>query len=73
MTETELIELIRQVIAAEGTSEQVDGWLDQFAANIPMPLSTVIELIYYPEGGRTPQPSEVVSKALAYKPNVIRI
>lgn len=59
----ELIELVRKIMCAEGTEEEIDKWMDVLEANVPHP--EVSDLIFYPKKEMSPE--EIVEEALSYK------
>ncbi len=63
----QLIEIARRLVSGDGDDAEVAAWIRELQANVPYP--GVSDLIFYPEGGRTPTPEEVVDKALSYKPS----
>lgn len=63
MTKTELIELVRRVVEAEGTEEEIDRCIELVSSSVPHPSWT--DLIYYDTRELTPE--EVVEAALAYE------
>lgn len=64
LTRDQLIELVKKIVQAEGTEEEIDLLIETLEANVPHP--EVSDLIFYPEEEMTPE--EIVDKALAYKP-----
>ncbi len=64
LTKEELIELVRKIMYAEGTEEEIDKWMDVVEANVPHP--EVSDLIFYPK--KEMSPKEIVEEALSYKP-----
>lgn len=67
----QLILLVERIRQAEGTEEDIDQWLDFINHNVPAPTGYVSDLIFWPNHhGYTEEPSssEIVDKALAYKP-----
>jgi hypothetical protein len=60
----EMIELVRKLMNAEGTEEELDMWEDTLEKNLNYP--ELAALIYYPDREMTPE--EIVKQALAYKP-----
>jgi hypothetical protein len=62
MTREELIDLVKEIMAAEGTEEEIDQKLSLLRKNVPHPR--VSNLIYHDDLSA----EEVVDKALAYKP-----
>jgi Colicin immunity protein / pyocin immunity protein len=65
MSREELIELVRKIMDAEGSEEEIDVWLDELERNVPHP--EVSDLIFWPKKEPV-TPEEVVDEALAYKP-----
>lgn len=59
----ELVELVRKILACEGTEEEVDEWQDLLEQNVPHP--EVSDLMYF--SGREMTPEEIVDEALAYR------
>ena len=64
MTKTELIELVRRVMEADGTEEELSAIIDTVSRAVPYPGWT--NLLYYND--RELSAEEVVAQALAYKP-----
>ena len=64
MTREQLIELVRRIIAVDGTEQEIDRMLDTFEEHVPYPGAS--DLIYWEEGDLTPE--AIVDRALAYKP-----
>jgi Colicin immunity protein / pyocin immunity protein len=60
----EMVELIRKIMNAEGTEEELDMWEDMLESNLNYP--GISDLIYYPDREMTPE--EIIKEALAYKP-----
>ncbi len=65
MSRVELIELVRKIMAVEGTEKEIDEMVDTLEANVLHP--EVTDLMFYPEKEDV-TPEEVVDQALAYKP-----
>ncbi len=66
-----LIVLVERIRQSEGTEEEIDQWLDAVEQNIPAPAGYVTDLIFWPsDHGYAGEPSatEIVDKALSYKP-----
>ena len=77
LSKEELVELIRRIMNAEGTEEEINEMINLFDANVPHPNGA--NLAFYPEdcdhkqgwktiGEYNPSPEEVVEMALSYKP-----
>ena len=77
LSKEELVELVRRIMNAEGTEEEIDEMIVLFNANVPHPDGA--SLAFYPEGYNhrrdwetigdyNPTPEEVVEKASSYKP-----
>jgi hypothetical protein len=64
MTKSELIDLVKRIIAAQGTEEEIDGLITLLEQSVPHPR--VSDLIYYPEREMTAE--EIVDAALSYRP-----
>ncbi|MFC7443160.1 bacteriocin immunity protein [Laceyella putida] len=62
-TKEELIELVRKIVNAEGTEEELDEMLDLLERRVPHP--EVSDLIYWDERNLTPE--EIVEEALDYQ------
>ncbi len=66
-TRPELVELVRRIMDGEGSTEvEADALIDLFQASVPHPAAS--DLIFYPPGGRSLTPEEVVDAALDYRP-----
>ncbi len=69
-----LVLLVEQIRQADGTEEEIDQWLDlvdHSVPSVPAPTGYVSDLIFWPNDyGYTEEPSssEIVDKALSYKP-----
>ncbi len=63
-SKSELVELVRRIMDADGTEREIDDMITALEENVPHP--EVTDLIFYPEEG-DPTPEEVVEEALAYK------
>jgi hypothetical protein len=60
----ELLELIRKLMAGEGSSEEEeDDWMDLLVENTHCPM--IVEYIFYSEQDLSPE--EILDKAFAYK------
>ena len=61
MTREELIELVKKIHAVEGTEEEIQDMVEEFAKNVPDPngYSYIFEDM---------SPDQIVDKALSYKP-----
>lgn len=69
MKKKELIELVKKIRAGKfETEEERSEMLEIFESNVPDPEAS--DLIYYHKPRLTPE--EIVEKALAYKPIIIR-
>jgi hypothetical protein len=64
LPKADLIALVRKIMAAEGTEEEIDQMISTLEANVPHP--EVTDLIFYPPDHEL-TPEEVVELALAYK------
>jgi hypothetical protein len=62
MTREELIELVKEIMTAEGTEEEISQKLALFKKNVPHPRAA--DFIYHDDLSA----EEVVDKSLAYKP-----
>ena len=63
MTRAELIDLVKEIIAAENkTEKEIDELLNVLMKNVPDPA--VSDLIYW----NNLSPEEIIDKALSYKP-----
>ena len=69
LSRAEMIELLRRVIALDGTNEQIDDWIDEVEESSPAPFGFVSGLIYHSQPRGTPE--EIVDEALAYKPIIM--
>lgn len=63
ITKEELVELVRKIVGALGTEEEIDGWINVLEENVPDP--EVSDLIFYPDKEMTPE--EVIERALSYR------
>lgn len=68
LSRVELIELVRRVMSADDTEEDIQQMLSTVEANVPHP--EVSNLIFYPNSD-DPTPEQVVEEALAYRPIVL--
>jgi hypothetical protein len=69
LTRDQLVELVRKIMAADGTEEEEDRLVDILEASVPHPR--VLNLIYHPDAeGITGEltAEEVVDTALTYTP-----
>ena len=64
MTKSELINLVRRVVEADGTESELDEYIQLVSRSVPHPRWT--DLMYYNTRELTPE--EVVEEALAYRP-----
>lgn len=64
LTKEELVELVRKIVGALGTEEEIDGWISVLEESVPHP--EVSDLIFYPDKEMTPE--EIIEKALSYRP-----
>lgn len=62
MTKEELIELVKDIMTAEGTEEEISQKLALFKKNVPHPRAA--DFIYHDDLSA----EEIVDKSLAYKP-----
>lgn len=58
----ELIELVKKIMSAQGTQEEIDEWIEELESKVLDP--NVADLIYH----NNLSAEEVVEKALAYRP-----
>lgn len=65
MTKPELIELVRRIMEAEGSEKELDEAINMLIQNTNDP--NVVDLIFHNDL----TPTEVVEKALAYKPIIL--
>ena len=63
-TRDKLIELVRNIIEANGSEAQIDAWIDELQSQVPHPAVT--DLVYYWEGEHSAE--AIVDAALSYKP-----
>ncbi len=72
------VDLMRRIMAGEGTDEELEGLCKLFDDNVPYPRGH--SLAYWPDEYNArhddisqydPTPEEVVDKALAYKPIIL--
>ena len=68
LSKSELVVLVRRIMAADGSETELDHMLALLSANVPHPA--VSDLIYYPKGSML-SPEQVVELALAYQPIVL--
>lgn len=66
MTREALVELVRRVMAAEGTDAEIVRWAAEVSRHVPHPGWT--ELIYHPDSDPEATAESVVDAALAYQP-----
>ena len=64
LSREELIELVRRIMNAEGTEEELDTWEETLEQNVTDPA--VSDYIFYPDRDMTAE--EIVDRALSYKP-----
>lgn len=64
MPRNELVQLVDRIVRSDGTEQQIDEWIQTFAANVPHP--EVCNLIFYVDPPLTAE--QIVDKALAYQP-----
>lgn len=64
-----LVELVRKIVAAAGTAEEIDAWIDTLERSVPHP--DVCDLICFPVDGEDLSPEQVVDLALAYQPTLL--
>lgn len=67
LTRDELIAVVRKLMAAEGSEEELDELEELLEENVPHP--EVSALIYYPDREMTAE--EIVDKALNYRPIIL--
>jgi hypothetical protein len=71
----QLIELVEKIQKADGTEDEIHGWLMQVRRNVPDP--NVSNLIFYYDSGRMSEgdmnlsAEEIIDRALAYKPIIL--
>ena len=68
---SQLIVLVERIRQSEGTEDEIDQWIDAVERNIPAPTGYVTDLIFWSSDyGYAGEPSatEIVDKALSYKP-----
>jgi hypothetical protein len=63
-TKRRLIELVRRIMNAEGTEEELDHMLDRLEKSVPHP--EVSDLIFWDDRNLTAE--EIVEEALSYQP-----
>jgi hypothetical protein len=64
MSRSDLIRLVRSIMNAEGTEEEISDRIDLLEAEVSHPR--VSDLIYYSDPELTPE--QVVDEALSYRP-----
>lgn len=69
-TRQQLIDIVDRIVKGEGTKGEIDEWFRVLGANVPMPISDIVDLIFHPAEGVSLTPDEIVDKALNYKPEV---
>jgi Colicin immunity protein / pyocin immunity protein len=75
ISKIQLIQLVTDIMNANGTEGEIDAWLDAFRQNVPHPHA--IDLIFYSdrvagvETGRELTPEEIVTIAVDYQPRLI--
>jgi hypothetical protein len=63
LSRDQLVELVRRIMNAEGTEDEIDAWQDLLERNVLDP--NVSDLIFYPDREMTAE--EIVERALNYK------
>ena len=63
LSRDQLVELVRRIMNAEGTEDEIDAWQDLLERNLLDP--NVSDLIFYPDREMTAE--EIVERALNYK------
>ena len=66
MTKSELVELVRKIMNAEGTELELNQMIEKLEKNVPHP--DVSDLIFYPDDENEVTPEKIVEKALSYSP-----
>ncbi len=75
LSKIQLIQLVTDIVNANGTESEIDYRLNAFRQNVPHPNPS--DLIFYPdriagiEPGRELTPEEIATMALEYKPMLI--
>ncbi len=67
LTETELVELVRQIANSSACMMDFDALVSKLEQNVPHPNAS--ELIFNPPGGKVLSPDEVVHIALTWQPD----
>jgi uncharacterized protein YukJ len=62
MTREELIDLVKKIMAVQGTEEEIHQMVELFMKNVPDPSAS--DYIFH----RNWTPEQIVDKALSYKP-----
>ncbi|MGC4068451.1 MAG: bacteriocin immunity protein [Polyangiaceae bacterium] len=65
MTRDELVGIVRRIMTAHGSEEQLDELLATLESNVPHPA--VSDLIFYPPDGHDLTADEIVDQALQYR------
>ncbi|MEV3860432.1 e9imm peptide [Streptomyces sp. NPDC050095] len=67
LSHAQAVALVRRVLSADGTEEEIDAWLRRLDRSLGCPTGYVSDLVFWPpEGELTPE--EVVARALAHRP-----
>jgi len=64
LSRQKLIELVENIVNADGSEEEIDDWITMVDENVPHP--NISDLIFYPDEELTPE--EIVDKAMGYRP-----
>jgi hypothetical protein len=67
LTKEELLNLVRRLMAGEGSDDEASEWMKSLVENTGCPL--ISDYIFYPEEDLTAE--EILDKAFAYKPRII--
>jgi hypothetical protein len=69
LSREELVDLVKKIMAVDGTQDELDQFIDLLIKNVPHP--EVTNLIYYPPDGKDFTAEEIIDLALGYKPIII--
>mgnify|MGYP002622481698 CR=1 FL=1 len=74
LSRDQLVALVRGIMNAEGTEQEIRHWVRAFEANVPHPASSA--LVFWPDhvpGFKNPAPTaeEIVDFALQYQPRIL--